>query len=117
VQVAIETDSRRLLNIFRDGVIVNLTNPKTALFLLAFLPQFVVPDGNSLSHQLLMLGMTFVAVAVLTDIGYVIAAGTVRARLARSDRKRRWPRWLAGGLYLALGAAGLVDAVQRLVTG
>ena len=117
VQVAIETDSRRLLNIFRDGVIVNLTNPKTALFLLAFLPQFVAPDGSSLSHQLLMLGMTFVAVAMLTDIGYVIAAGTVRARLAQSDRKRRWPAWLAGGLYLALGAAGLVDAVQRLVSG
>ncbi len=117
LQVDVDTGSRNLPGIFRDGVIVNLTNPKTALFLLAFLPQFVVPGEDSLTQQLLVLGMTFVGVAMLTDMGFLIAAGALRASFMDGDRQRRWPGWLAGGLYIALGAAGLADALRRLVAG
>ena len=72
----------KLWKVFREGVIVNLTNPKTVLFLVAFLPQFVDAGATSLTAELLILGMTFVAVAAVTDAFYVLAAGSLRKRLA-----------------------------------
>lgn len=105
-----------LARIYRDGVIVNLTNPKTVLFLLAFLPQFVDPGTDSLSIDLLALGLTFVAVASLTDGVYVLAAGSLRERIGLAAESR-WPGYLAGGVYALLGVVGIVDAILRVAAG
>jgi len=102
--------------IYRDGVIVNLTNPKTVLFLLAFLPQFVDPGTTSLSAELLTLGLTFVLVAALTDGAYVLTAILLRERLARAA-SGAWPGYLAGGVYAALGLLGIADGIRRIAAG
>lgn len=103
----------RLIRVFREGVIVNLTNPKTVLFLVAFLPQFVDDGATSLTTELLILGMTFVAVATITDAIYVLAAGSLRRRLA-GGRVPAWSGYLAGGVYLVLGLLGFSDAAMSL---
>ncbi|MGQ0751293.1 MAG: LysE family translocator, partial [Betaproteobacteria bacterium] len=68
--------------IFRDGFVVALLNPKTAVFFAAFLPQFVSPEVAP-QLQVVMLGMIFVAIAAITDTAYALAAGAVAPTLAR----------------------------------
>ena len=104
-----------LADIFRQGVIVNLTNPKTVLFLLAFLPQFVDPSAGRISLQLVLLGLTFVVVASLTDAAYVLAAGKLRDRFS-GGRTPRWSGIMAGGVYIVLGLLGLVDAARQIAS-
>ena len=89
--------------LFRDGVLVDLLNPKTTLFFLAFLPQFVDPGRGPAATQLLTLGLCFVLLAVVTDGGYALAAGTIRSRLQTSTPSRRWAGRLTAGVYLGLG--------------
>jgi threonine/homoserine/homoserine lactone efflux protein len=92
---------RRLL---AQGFVVNVLNPKTALFFLAFLPQFVDPSRGPVSLQVLLLGCVFVAVASTSDATYALLAGSLAGRLARTARSRRTARILTGGCYIALGA-------------
>ena len=93
----------RLGRIFRDGCVVALLNPKTALFFAAFLPQFIDPDGSAIA-QSLALGGLFVAIASLTDAAWALAAGTASPALLRSGVGRGWSRYLAAGAYLGLAA-------------
>jgi len=87
---------------FRQGALVGLLNPKVALFLLAFLPQFTNPDNGELWTQLLYLGLGFVFIGWLGDTAWALCAGLVSARL----RKRggfAWGRYAAGVIYCAVG--------------
>lgn len=92
----------RLSTVFRDGVLVALLNPKTALFFAAFLPQFVSPGGDS-ARQCLALGAIFVLLAMCTDSIYAVAAATARARLARISTGSRLGNYAAAGVYASLG--------------
>jgi threonine/homoserine/homoserine lactone efflux protein len=85
---------------FRDGLLVALLNPKTALFFAAFLPQFVDPAGSPL-EQSLRLGAAFVAIALCTDTLYVLAADTLAPRIATLGG--RAGRYIAGFSFIALG--------------
>ena len=89
--------SRRL---FRQGLVVDALNPKTAMFFLAFLPQFVDPAAGSVAGQTLVLGLCFVALATLSDGAYALLAGAVAARLRRGARLKR----VSGAAYIGLGA-------------
>ena len=111
---AASIEDSSLREIFQQGVIVNLTNPKTVLFLLAFLPQFVDPEAGEISRQLVFLGLTFVAVAALTDGAYVLAAGQLRERFSGAGAPR-WSAFLAGGAYIGLGLLGLYDAARQIL--
>jgi threonine/homoserine/homoserine lactone efflux protein len=95
----------RSWKIFRDGFVVALLNPKTALFFAAFLPQFVRADQAS-GYQTVVLGATFVAIAATTDTCYVLAADALtRLRSKRSSRAGPRFRWITGGTFIGLGIA------------
>jgi threonine/homoserine/homoserine lactone efflux protein len=84
---------------FRDGFVVALLNPKTALFFAAFLPQFVDPSGDPL-RQSLALSAVFVAIAACTDTLYVLAAGRLARKLGNFDGALRY---LTGLAFIGLG--------------
>ncbi|MFZ1412351.1 MAG: LysE family translocator [Micropruina sp.] len=90
-----------LRTVFWQGVMVNILNPKTALFFLAFLPQFVDRSG-SVPAQTLFLGVIFLLMAWVSDILYGLLAGTIGVRL-RGPGVARTQRYVAGGIYLTLG--------------
>jgi len=92
-----------LASTYRRGVIVNILNPKTALFFLAFLPQFVDPDGST-RGQLAVLGLLFVAIALTTDLVWALVAGTARDVLRRSRAFLRVQRYVSGTIFVGLGA-------------
>jgi threonine/homoserine/homoserine lactone efflux protein len=91
--------------LFLEGVLVNVLNPKVAIFFLAFLPQFVDPDGGAVALQVLVLGVVFLTVAVLCDGAWALVAGAAAARLRSSVHARRWLDRVSGVVYLGLGAA------------
>jgi threonine/homoserine/homoserine lactone efflux protein len=93
---------RSLGRLYRQGVVVNVLNPKTALFFLAFLPQFVDPD-RSVTPQLLTLGLLFVGLGVVTDGAYALAAGTASDRLRPGRPFLRAQRWVSGSVFVGLG--------------
>src|SRR5882762_11286018 len=95
----------RLIRIFGQGLLVNLLNPKTALFFLAFLPQFVDPTRGHVSLQILQLGILFALMGWCSDSVYAVIAGTVAERIRGSLRLRRVQRNLSGGGLIALGLA------------
>jgi len=88
---------------FRDGFMVNLFNPKTAIFFLAFLPQFVDPTRGALHWQILILGLTFMGLGIMTDGMFALAAGAAGDFLRRNRRFVRCQRWFAGTSFIGLG--------------
>jgi threonine/homoserine/homoserine lactone efflux protein len=102
---------RRLRRIFSQGVVVNVLNPKTALFFLAFLPQFVDPERGSVALQLLVLGLLFVVLAVCSDSLWALGAGTASERLRVSRRFLALQRYVSGSVFVGLGA--LTAAARR----
>ena len=99
--------------LFRQGVLVNALNPKTGIFFLAFLPQFVDPAAGPVAPQVLLLGAIFVAVAMVSDGAYAVVAGAVGQRLRGSEAVRRRLDRLSGGVYIALGAAAVVGGERK----
>jgi threonine/homoserine/homoserine lactone efflux protein len=92
-----------LRRLFRDGVIVSIFNPKVAIFFLAFLPQFVDPTLGSATQQILLLGMIYIALAILSDGAYALLAGGLRQTLARLITGSPVLRTISGSIYVALG--------------
>ena len=87
--------------IFRDGFVVALLNPKTALFFAAFLPQFM--SGNAPLAQSLALGSVFVALAACTDLAYALTASLLAPRLGNLGTHARWGQRAAGVSFIGLG--------------
>jgi threonine/homoserine/homoserine lactone efflux protein len=100
---AIALPRHSLARVLRDGFVVNLLNPKTALFFLAFLPQFVEASRGAVQMQILFLGMLFVAIALVTDGAYALAAGAAGGWLKRSPRFLKAERYVSGGVFIGLG--------------
>jgi threonine/homoserine/homoserine lactone efflux protein len=92
-----------LRRVFRDGFVVNLFNPKTAIFFLAFLPQFVDPHRGALHWQILTLGLTFMGLGIMSDGMFALAAGTAGDFLRRNRRFLKFQRWFAGTSFIGLG--------------
>ena len=93
--------SRRRL--FTDGMLVSIFNPKLAMFFLAFLPQFADPQRGPVPGQILLLGLLYATLAVVTDGTYALLAGSLRHRMSTFVMGRPLSRYLSGGLYLGLG--------------
>ncbi len=111
VQPAAGLQRQSLRRIFRQGVIVAVLNPKTALFFLAFLPQFVDSSKGSVTAQLLTLGCLFVLMAIVTDSLYALLAGTAGQWLKGTRSFARAERYVVASVYICLGiTAALADA-------
>jgi len=90
--------------VYAQGVVVSVLNPKTALFFLAFLPQFVAPARGQVAAQMITLGATFVGLAVVSDGAYALLAGTAGRWLWSHPRFVRGERYVSGTVYIGLGA-------------
>jgi len=104
---------RRKRRDFAEGVVVNVLNPKTALFFLAFLPQFVDPDGFRAWEQILVLGLTFMLLGLITDSMWALAAGTAGETLRQSRRWARTQRYVSGSVFLGLGVVTALTGSHR----
>jgi len=88
--------------VFLEGLLVNVLNPKTTLFFLAFLPQFVHPEAGSPAVQITLFGLTLLVMGTISDMLYAFTAGALGSRLAR---RARTLRHVSGVVYLGLGVA------------
>lgn len=88
-----------------EGVVVNVLNPKVALFFLALLPQFVDPSAGSVPLQLFVLGAIMAVLGLTVDLAYVVAAAWAGDRMRHRLGASRPLAYVTGGVYLSLGAA------------
>ncbi|MCP3856771.1 MAG: LysE family translocator [Actinomycetia bacterium] len=103
-KVTLSQGVRPLRRIFWDGVVLNVLNPKTAVFFLSFVPQFIDPASATPAVDVAVLGGLFIVLGLISDGAYALAGGWVGSRLRRSPRLRRGKDLVAGGTYLGLGA-------------
>lgn len=103
--VAVHAEVQPLSRAFTQGIVVNVLNPKLALFFFAFLPQFVDPVKGPVAWQTLFLGTLFVTLGIFSDSIYALLAGSAGSWLKQSRGFLRSQRYFAGGAYIALGLA------------
>jgi threonine/homoserine/homoserine lactone efflux protein len=103
----IEGDAPRvkLSRIFAQGIVVNVLNPKSALFFFAFLPQFVDPARGPVVPQILFLGTLFAVMGLTGDSIWALTSGTVAGLFRRNPRAMRTQRYVSGGILISLGVA------------
>ena len=104
---------KRLRRRFAQGVVVQILNPKTALFFLAFLPQFVDPAAGHVGLQMLLLGLIFVALAIVSDGTWALVAGTASDRLRGRAGFLRTQRYVSGSVFVGLGVATALSGSHR----
>lgn len=100
----ITVSRQRLLHIFTQGVIVSVLNPKTALFFLAFVPQFIDVSAGGVWEQTLFFGLLLVLLGVMTDSIYALLAGSLGIWLKGRGVSGKRMRYLSSGIYMVLGA-------------
>lgn len=88
---------------FRQAVVAEVLNPKTALFFLAFLPQFVHAENGAAALQLAVLGIIFVFLGLVSTVVFAVSAGGLGRLLSRSPAIVRWQGKAVGAIYCALG--------------
>ncbi|MEY4231575.1 MAG: hypothetical protein RLZZ362_2424 [Actinomycetota bacterium] len=109
----IETD-RAAVSVHRafgQGVVVNILNPKVALFFVSFLPQFIRPDDGHAGLQALVLGLVFVLIGSVTDTCYSLLASSLRHVLLRGRTLPIVRRWVAGSVFIGLGLTASTASV------
>jgi threonine/homoserine/homoserine lactone efflux protein len=105
--------SRSRRQLYRDGAVVNILNPKTALFFYAFLPQFLDPGRGSVALQALVLGMLFVAIALMSDTVWALASGSAAGWLKERPIAVAVERWVTGTVLIGLGTVAALSGAHR----
>jgi threonine/homoserine/homoserine lactone efflux protein len=88
---------------FRQAILAEVLNPKTALFFLAFLPQFVRPENGSVALQLTVLGVVFILLGLVSTVVYAVSAGRLGNFLRKNPAVLKWQGKVIGGVYCTLG--------------
>lgn len=91
--------------LLRQGVVVGVTNPKTIVFFVAVLPQFVDFQAGAIPLQMMTLGIVFVAIGIISDTVWALLAGSAQSWFARSPRRLTATRATGGGMMIGLGGA------------
>jgi threonine/homoserine/homoserine lactone efflux protein len=104
---------RSLGRLYRDGFIVNLLNPKTALFFLAFLPQFVDSSRGAVPFQIAFLGLLFTLMGLTSDGLYALVAGTAGVWVKRQNRYLDWERYVTGSVFIGLGVTAALTGGRK----
>ena len=107
------TKPEKLLRIYSQGLVVNLLNPKTALFFFAFLPQFVDTSRGNVTFQALLLGILFVGMATVTDSAYALLASSIADKVKDNWSLMRGQRYLAGLVYVGLGVTTALSGADK----
>lgn len=98
---------------FYQGIVVNVLNPKTALFITAFLPQFVDEKLGSIATQIFFWGAVLVTIGTVSDLTYVLIAGRLGKWLRGSFSFQRIQRYFAGSVYIGLGVAAAFTGASK----
>jgi threonine/homoserine/homoserine lactone efflux protein len=96
-----------------EGFVVGVTNPKSIIFFVAILPQFIDPGAGALPVQLAELGLTFVVLALLMDSVWVVTAGAARQWFARSPKRLSQLGVVGGVVMIGLGGALAVTGAKN----
>jgi threonine/homoserine/homoserine lactone efflux protein len=104
---------KSLRRLYVQGFVVNLLNPKTIVFIFAFIPQFVDVEAGHVGVQIVLLGLTLACLGLLSDSVYAIVAGSIADRLRGSRAMARFERWFGGGILVGLGVAAALIAPNR----
>jgi len=102
-----------LARIYWQGLVINILNPKTALFFFAFLPQFVDPAQGNVTAQTLWLGCIFVGMALVTDSLYALLASSLAEKLTGSRGLAKGQRYFAGLVYVGLGVTTALTGSRK----
>lgn len=105
--------ARSLRSLFAQGVVVNVLNPKTALFFFSFLPQFVDVEAGSVALQIGTLGLVFIMLAMLSDGLYALAAGSAARWLRGRSGVLRGERYATGSVLVGLGVLAAFSGTER----
>jgi threonine/homoserine/homoserine lactone efflux protein len=100
-------------DLYTQGMVVNLTNPKTIVFIFAFIPQFVDVGAGHVWLQIIALGVTFAVLGFLSDSCYAFVAGSIADRLRGTPVIARIERWFGGTVLIGLGVAAALVAPHR----
>lgn len=103
---------RSLRRIYGQGMLVNVLNPKTALFVFAFLPQFVDPARGPVPLQIVLLGSLLAMMGIVSDGAYALLAARLGGWLRRSDRFAALQRFVSGGVLVTLGVAAALSGAR-----
>src|SRR4029450_6624401 len=104
--------ARSHASLYRQGIVVNTLNPKTALFFLALLPQFISEPGPAWA-QILVLGLIFACLGAMSDGCWALVAGTLGERLRRSTRFPKVQRYVSGSVFVGRGAVAALSAPAK----
>lgn len=107
------TEPRSHAHLFRQGVVVNVLNPKVAIFFVAFLPQFIDPGAGTPGIQIIFLGLVFIAIAMISDGTYALLAGTAAEHLRGSFRSRQRLDRISGTIIIGLGAVAALTGHRK----
>lgn len=116
-----ETDGReaadlkptRMANICFQGMLTNVFNPKTALFFLAFLPQFVDTSLGHVAEQMLLLGVILIFIGLVVDSTVAFVANSAGDWLRRKTKVQQKQKWITGGVYVTLGVSTALAGLEK----